>query len=492
MNDMREWISFNYRYNFVMKSSFFVMFVLLSLFFVKPAQAALSGYYIEGVIDSNTLLISRNSSFYKVDFDYPCSFSKYSDSGKTIFIDSYGKPLYGSTVVYEKYGTITCETRSSETITLTPYIIESTPSFSDVIIYGGGSYYKTSFDYGCTITSLDYGKDVYISSFLYPSYGDLVLFPNGISQDLCTISTFLTEKLHIKPYTIINEVGYDRVIVEDQYGSKYPVQYGIGCYGLTTSTGTIYIDSTILDGISDTIYLFDKGQSCKVWDADYVTTRVATPTPLPPNQAPTSPSPAPTEEPQVLGAITYRPTMKTPKLINGVYSFKLDGETIKINPFGSDYKGTVWSKSVDFGPDGKIFIFINSKPNKRGQIRIFKTNGKLLKAYNPYGEFSASGLNALAVVESNDEVYLAVSSTKAATTVKTYRVTANGLRTLNNLTAISQPGNILLGFRKLYKNQYGLVTKKYGDNRTLKVWKLNLVTNRFIEDKKINKTKIKF
>lgn len=184
------------------------------------------------------------------------------------------------------------------------------------------------------------------------------------------------------------------------------------------------------------------------------------------------------------------PVMKTIQLTKGAYAYKLNGKTISIRPFGTDYKGAVWARSFTFGPDGTIFVFMNSGAYKKGQIKVYKVDGKLLKAYNPYGGFATSGLNATAVVESNRKVYLAVGMLNAGTAVKTYQVTATKLITLNSLIASARAGTVLVGFKKLYKTQYGLVTMKQGDKSTVKIWKLDLVKNRFVEDKKINKTKI--
>lgn len=213
---------------------------------------------------------------------------------------------------------------------------------------------------------------------------------------------------------------------------------------------------------------------------------VPTPPPAPPAPVVTPPAPIP----QVLGTTTTRPIIKGLTVIKGVFSFKLNGVTKKIYPYGKTYKGTVWGKSVDFGSDGKLFVFVNSQEYPKGQIRVYRSDGKLLKAYNPYGGFATNGLNATAVVESNDNVYLAVATTKSGTTVKTYQLTAKGLTTLNSLKATKSAGNLKVAFKKLYKTQYGLVTMKEGDRSTLKVWKLNLTTNKFVEDKKINKSKI--
>lgn len=199
--------------------------------------------------------------------------------------------------------------------------------------------------------------------------------------------------------------------------------------------------------------------------------------------------PAPT--PKVLGATTFHPVIKNLTLVKRAYSYKLNGKTIKITPFGNDYKGVIWAKSIDFGSDGKIFLFLNSGAYKKGQIKVFQANGKLLKAYNPYGGFATSGLNATIISESNDKVYLAVGTQKSGTTVKTYQITAKKFISLNSLTTTTKAGNVQVSFQKLYKTQYGLVTMKQGDKKTLKVWKLDLTKNRFVEDKKISKTKIK-
>lgn len=185
------------------------------------------------------------------------------------------------------------------------------------------------------------------------------------------------------------------------------------------------------------------------------------------------------------------PIIKTLKLIKGTYTYKLNGKTIKIKPFGTDYKGVIWARSADFSFEGKVYIFLNTDYYAKGQIRVYKANGKLLKAYKPYGGYAVNGLNATAVVESNKKAYLAVGIKGGGSTVKTYQVAITGLKSLNNLKASTSPGNLKVSFQKLYKSQYGLVTMKFGDAKSLKVWKLNLKTNLFVEDKKINKSKIK-
>lgn len=61
----------------------------------------------------------------------------------------------------------------------------------------------------------------------------------------------------------------DSVIVENRWGDRYLVEYGIGCLGIWRyEWRDIYIDigGTFLDGIGDTIHLPDSDDSCSVWD----------------------------------------------------------------------------------------------------------------------------------------------------------------------------------------------------------------------------------
>ncbi len=71
-------------------------------------------------------------------------------------------------------------------------------------------------------------------------------------------------------YYLVKDLDDDKIIVEDKWGDKYLVEYGIGCSSMWVYEGKyIYIDKgTYLDGIGDRIYLVDRDQDCKVWDAE--------------------------------------------------------------------------------------------------------------------------------------------------------------------------------------------------------------------------------
>jgi len=74
-------------------------------------------------------------------------------------------------------------------------------------------------------------------------------------------------------FYLTDDLGGYKAIIEDAHGSKYLIEYGIGCLSLWRYEGSIakklYIDigGSFLDGIGDTLYLLDTDDKCKIWDA---------------------------------------------------------------------------------------------------------------------------------------------------------------------------------------------------------------------------------
>lgn len=63
----------------------------------------------------------------------------------------------------------------------------------------------------------------------------------------------------------------DKIIIQDQIGNGYLVEYGTGCLGMWREESKyIYIDigGSFLDGIGDTIFINDLKDSCRVWDVN--------------------------------------------------------------------------------------------------------------------------------------------------------------------------------------------------------------------------------
>ncbi len=103
-------------------------------------------------------------------------------------------------------------------------------------------------------------KPVFIGGILLFFITFLLSFPNEANADL-------------KKFFVIKVLdSSDEIIVEDNWGDKYLVEYGIGCLSMWRYEDEyIYIDTGLfLDGIGDTIYLFDSDDECRVWDAEEI------------------------------------------------------------------------------------------------------------------------------------------------------------------------------------------------------------------------------
>lgn len=277
-----------------------------------------------------------------------------------------------------------------------------------------------------------------------------------------------------------------------------------------SATGATTIGNTTLSGNMATLVLSTQGITTVNYFATDSTGNSGTPqtltvdilgieVQLPPVIIP-APAPIPTPVPptptpstgQVLGAQTFHPIVQVINTTNGAYNIKVGNKKVKMQPFSSSYKGSIYARKINFGSQlGAVYLFINSNPQTKGAIVMFDSSGKKINTYKPFGGFAVNGLNATTISESNDQVYLAVSDPKSGTTVKTFQVTNKKLINLNTLKATGTSGNILIRFRKLYTDQYGLVTMLKGKTSTVKVWRLNLTTNQFTEDKTINKKNIK-
>lgn len=155
------------------------------------------------------------------------------------------------------------------------------------------------------------------------------------------------------------------------------------------------------------------------------------------------------------------------------------GRRVAVRPFGSVYRGKVWARQIDFGPEtGALYVFAPLGANQGGFIKIFGPDGRLLKSLKPLGSPGASGFNPDIVMEVlNDVVYLALGVKKKATAVRVYELNPQGLK-LNSMLPAGRPaGNTLCRFLQLYPIQSGLVTALNG--KKLKVWRYGPGADRF-------------
>lgn len=189
---------------------------------------------------------------------------------------------------------------------------------------------------------------------------------------------------------------------------------------------------------------------------------------------------------------TFTPSVKALTMNKGSYSYKVGTKTIKITPFATTYKGAIWARKVNFGTDGVVYIFANQAKFAQGAIKAYNANGKLLGTYKPFkGDWAKLGLVLDAAVQSDKTVFLAVGGLKDQTSVRFFKVTNKGLTSVNTVTALSRAGQVIVKFSKIYGSDYGALTYLNGQKATLKVWKYNSTTKKFVQDKTYKTSKIK-
>jgi hypothetical protein len=148
------------------------------------------------------------------------------------------------------------------------FIVEKSGSDA-ILISDGYSQYIIGHSYNCYDSQFIVGSTIYIDTYYSPSYGDDIII-SDYNNTICEITN--SDSVNIKQYYVDNVFdSEDKIIVSNSSG-KYLVEYGIGCsLSMWRYEGKmIDIDTggAFLDGISDTIYLFDSGRNCRVWDAE--------------------------------------------------------------------------------------------------------------------------------------------------------------------------------------------------------------------------------
>lgn len=460
-----------------------VGFVFVFMSNAKIAHAAFQTYYIEAVIDYNTLIISRFGNFYKADFGFGCSFSSYSDEDKSILIDSFLSPSYGDDVVYERISTQTCSVVSSDTLSLSSFTIESVLDGNTLVLSRLGSYYETDFSYGCLFSYSDTNKIVQIDSLFSPGYGDTVIFKASFSSEVCSVSS--SSSLNIRDFIVVDDIAFNKVLLqESNTGTKYSVEYGTGCLSLSFYLGTvkIHIGGVFLDGFGDKIYLFNKDQSCKVLDADIlITTPISGSLPSQPTlAAPSSSLPTqPSSTPAVLGEETMVPTIAKLTTKNGDYQLWVGTKRKTIKPFGDQYKGQIFARKIYFGSDKIYYLFVAQQSAKDGQFKIYNSKGKVLASRTPFRGSNDEGLS-VDIKQNEDVVYFVVSG-KVSKQAQVYILFYDGsIFGEGKLTISSNLGEVIARF-KMLRDELRLVTFIKGKKETIKVWKF--LPNQYSRDK---------
>ncbi|MCM8820138.1 MAG: EB domain-containing protein [Candidatus Omnitrophica bacterium] len=150
------------------------------------------------------------------------------------------------------------------------FLVERVFGYDKLLITDGFSQYIISYGFGCSSFDFSEGQTIWIDTYFSPSLFNTILVKGVFDTKTCDITD--SKEVNLKQYFVVSVIDKkDESIVEDKYGDKYLVEYGIGCGLSMWRYEGKYIDIDIggsfLDGISDRIYLFDSDKDCKVWDA---------------------------------------------------------------------------------------------------------------------------------------------------------------------------------------------------------------------------------
>lgn len=170
------------------------------------------------------------------------------------------------------------------------------------------------------------------------------------------------------------------------------------------------------------------------------------------------------------------PIIVNEKLASGKIVIEKDDGKKSVSPFGAGYKGSIWSKRVEFEEgDTPLTVVVPTSDFGKGTIKVYDEDGVLLQNLKPFGLYITKGVSADIITQpSTGKVYVVFGFKESGYTVRVYEFTATGLRTVANLGVVDAKakGTMLAGFRKLYGTNYGLVAMKKGDTKSLHVWKI--------------------
>lgn len=152
------------------------------------------------------------------------------------------------------------------------FIVEKVIGYDKILVSDGYSRYIVDYNFECTSFDFYFGQTIYIDTYYSPGFYNTILVDGPLGSETCKVSS--SQEVNLKRYFVDAVIdSRDEIIVEDSYGEKYIVEYGIGCLSMWRYEGKyveIDIGGAFLDGIGDTIYLFDSSDECRVWDAQEI------------------------------------------------------------------------------------------------------------------------------------------------------------------------------------------------------------------------------
>ncbi len=154
------------------------------------------------------------------------------------------------------------------------FLVYDKYSYNKVLLVDSSKAYLVTYGYGCYSWDMNYGSSVYIDTYSSPGIFNTMYVPGILSTSSCSISNSKT-LYNLQEFELIEEFNSNSLIIlKDSRNKIYIAEYGIGC-GLSLwryEGKTVHIDigGTKLDGIGDTMYLFDDNSDCIIWNAEQI------------------------------------------------------------------------------------------------------------------------------------------------------------------------------------------------------------------------------
>ncbi len=469
---------------------------LAAMLFVPAVQVFATGsssFTVKVITSYSSITVYGGGSYYELNLGAGCNFTNPPDLNAVVSVNSdRGYPKAFDQLTYTAGGD-SCVIWGATEVAMIPYTLTAagTNGATATIVSQETIpvYYNLTFNFGCSQLASVLNGTVYVrqSGQLNGSGDSLYLFAQDQNCSITTASiVYPTLQYSLTSGTVLESAGTAAIAVQlnraypSAVSATYTTVAGTATAAdYTASTGTVTVAAGATTAVVSVPITADS-----IDEADEAFTLTLS-----------SPSNA------TLGAqttftltiqdddVTPTPTPSTPTITNvvaksGKASVTINGLKKTLQPYAASYKGGIWAKKVVLAGEAH-HILVATDPYKLTTIKFYNEDGKLLQSLKPFGLYAINGVSADIITQpSSGKVYLAIAFKKNGYSVRVYEVTDDGLQAVANVAASTKaaPGNILVGFRKVYGTDYGLTTMVSGKSSTLKVWKYNEAKNTWLRD----------
>lgn len=179
------------------------------------------------------------------------------------------------------------------------------------------------------------------------------------------------------------------------------------------------------------------------------------------------------------------PTLTNLTLKKNTLTIKVGKKNVLLTPFRG-YSGSVTAKKIFVDTTTNPEYFFVSTSTKTPEIVVYTSKGKLVRKV-PLKTISTTGLRVQFTSNPlTSSVYIAVAPTNNAPKFSLLNLSRSGLKKVGSFTAYTSKGTFVMKFLKAYTAEYGFVTALAGKPSTIKIWRYDNKTSRFLRDVPFN------